>query len=370
MNLLRFKAQQRTGAVDYCSKNSWIAMHVGCVAHRWDSSCLFFHNRFSGYVEMVRYIFTPQNAAHSTRLIHLISSVIFLLLFFQAFVLPQAHARINDQPEDKPAAAIPTLPPAYGTVIYSYNENSPKKLYIIGISHRNSCSRLNGNDTAKTQAEVYRIGEWLNQNSKLDLLLPEGFFSTPETSKDFTAVKKGTSLDSDILEKMLADDSLYVNAEMLLMKQLQMQAGQVEDRWLYDAVLNRMVELDNHAGDPATIQSLRAEIDYLQERRTAAILQKIPETIECSCQDGNSQGKNALFTIGLKHINTIISYIEKNKIHIQSPASPLLGVKHDYVADLNLIKEGFGIIIIIPNTLVQNREVLTKTIAGVFPTLD
>jgi hypothetical protein len=319
---------------------------------------------------MVKNIFTPQNFAHDTRLTYLISFVIFFLSFFQACVLTEAHAKLNDQPEHKPTVAISTLPPAYGTVIYRYNENSPKKLYIIGISHRNSCSRLNGSDTAKAQAEVYRIGEWLNQNSKIDLLLPEGFFSTPKTGEDFSVVKKDTSLEKDILEKKLADDSRYINAEMLLIEQFQMQAGQVEDRLLYDAVLNRMVELDNHSGDPATIQSLRAEIDYLQERRTAAILQKIPETIECSCENGNAQGKNALFTIGLKHIDTIINYIEKNKIHIQCPASPLLGVKQDYVADLNLIKEGFGIIIIIPNTLVQNREVLTKTIAGVFPPHD
>jgi hypothetical protein len=308
----------------------------------------------------VRIIITPQNTVKPGRTLHhFFYTGFFFFLFFQIFVLTGVHAKLNDLPEHDPTAAIPRLPPAYGTVIYRYNENSPKKLYIVGISHRNSCSRLNGDNTAKTQAEVYRIGEWLKQNGKLDLLLPEGFFSTSKTGEEFHLIQQGSPLDGNILEKKLGDDSHFVNAEMLLIEQLKMQVGQVEDRWLYDAVLNRMVKLENHDSDPATIQSLRAEIDYLQERRTAAILQKIPAVIENSCRNGNVKDENALFTIGLKHIGTIISYLEKNKIHIQSPPFPS-DVKDDYVADLNLLKEGFGIIIIIPDTLVQDQETLTK----------
>jgi hypothetical protein len=319
---------------------------------------------------MVKFIFTPQNDIGSGRgLNRLFYSGVFFLLFFHVFALTGAHAKFNDLPEHEPTASTPSLPPAYGTVIYRYNENSPKKLYIVGISHRDSCSRLNGGDTAKTQAEVYRIGEWLNQNGKLDLLLPEGFFSASKAGEEFHLVQQGPPLDGNILEKKLADDSHFVNAEMLLIEQFQMRASQVEDRRLYEAVLNRMVELENNAGDPAAILSLKAEIVYLQERRTAAILQKIPAVIESSCHNGNIKGENTLFTIGLNHIPTIISYLNKSKIHIQSPPFSS-DVKHDYVDDLNLLKEGFGIIIIIPNTLLQDREVLADRIAEVFPTSD
>jgi hypothetical protein len=316
----------------------------------------------------VKIIITPRNTSQSGWILnHFFSSAFFFLLFFQVFMLTGAYAKLNNLSEYEPTAPIPSLPLTYGTVIYRYNENSPKKLYIVGISHRDSCSRLNGDNTAKTQAEVYRIGEWLNQNGKLDLLLPEGFFSTSKTGEDFHLVQQGSPLGGNMLEKKLGDDSHFVNAEMLLIEQLKMRAGQVEDRWLYDAVINRMVELENHGGNPAIIQSLREEIDYLQERRTAAILQKIPTVIENSCRNSNVKSENALFTIGLKHIGTIISYLEKNKIHIQSPPFPS-DMKDDYVADLNLLKEGFGIIIIIPNTLVQDQETMTKKLQE-FPPL-
>jgi hypothetical protein len=291
---------------------------------------------------------------------HLIYPSIFFLFFFLYSPLSQADAECNKLPENETAINVPLLPSVYGKVIYSYNENSPKKLYIIGINHRDSQSRLNGNRTARTQAEVYRIGEWLNRNGKLDVLLPEGFFSAKNPVPEPRPVPQGVTLDNKLLEQKLADDSCFVNAEMLLMEHFQTPACQVEDRQLYNAVLNTVVKLKAKADDPAACQSLIAEIDYLQERRTAAILQKIPEVIEEKFLDGSIKNENALLTIGLNHIHTIINYLEQKSIHIKPPSSNSL-TKDDDITDLKLLKEGFGVIIIIPNALIQDQAILKMT---------
>ena len=58
-----------------------------------------------------------------------------------------------------PSMAAPLNPPAqYGEVIYQTNEKSPNQLYIIGTSHRDSLTCLNGSLTPRVQAEVYKIG--------------------------------------------------------------------------------------------------------------------------------------------------------------------------------------------------------------------
>jgi hypothetical protein len=219
---------------------------------------------------------------------------------------------------------------------------------------------LNGSNTAKTQVEVYRIGEWLTRNRQIDLLLPEGFFSPSNAIDDLHLVRKNIPTNNSIIENKLADDSHFVNAEILLMEHLQMPACQVEDRGLYDAVLNRVIKLKDEANDPAGCLSLRTEIEYLQEKRTAAILQKIPAVIDKNFHNGNISSENALFTIGLNHIDTIIKYIEQKAISIQPPSSNS-PMQDDYVADLALLKEGFGIIIIIPYTLVNDQEALKDT---------
>jgi hypothetical protein len=318
----------------------------------------FIHNQPCGVAGMQRFISAPQYTGKPNRLFnHPVFFSVFFLFFFLFFPLPRADANFDNLPECETATNAPLLPSAYGKVIYRYNENSPKKLYIIGINHRDSQSRLNGNKTAKTQAEVYRIGEWLNLNSKLAVLLPEGFFSTTNAVADLHPVRQSASLDNSLLEQKLTDDSCFVNAEMLLMEHFQTPACQVEDRQLYDAVLNTAVKLKAKADDPVACQSLRAEIDSLQEKRTAAILQKIPEVIEEKFLNGSIKSENALFTIGLNHIGTIINYLEQKTIHIQPPSSNPL-TKDDDVADLKLLKEGFGIIIIIPNTLVQDQTIM------------
>jgi hypothetical protein len=306
-------------------------------------------------------VFAGSNPARSFSIaLRLFVAGIFFLLISQSLLPHRAHAESDALQDGTPAAGAPSLPPAYGKIIYSYNENSPRKLYIIGISHRDSKNCLNGSNTAKTQLEVYRIGEWLKQNRQLDILLPEGFFAASETTNNSRAARENSSLDNNALENQLADNSRYVNAEMLLMERFQIPASQIEDRHLYDAVLNRMLKLEDSAADHDSCLVLQAEISYLQEKRTAAILQKIPSAIEEKLRNGDIHRENAMFTIGLNHIGTIIDYLEKNKIQIQPPSSSSATQK-EYTADLNLLKEGFGIIVIIPNTLVHDQEALKTT---------
>ncbi len=307
----------------------------------------------------------PRYRSESNRILrHLVCSGISFLLFFQFFSLPRADATCNTPSEHAPAAEIGSLPPAYGKVIYSYNETSPKKLYIIGIDHRDSVSRLNGSNTAKVQADVYRIGEWLNRYRHLDLLLPEGFFGASKTFSEVRPARQNAPLDNGMLEQTLTNDTHYVNAEMLLMEQYRMPACQVEDRHLYDAVLHRIVRLEDNADNPSSCRLLRTEINYLQERRTAAILQKIPEAIKERTLTSGIKCENALFTIGLDHINTIIRFLKQREIHIQSTPS-MSEAKDDYVADLKLLKEGFGIIIIIPKALAYESQERIK-LSGIF----
>ena len=92
-------------------------------------------------------------------------------LFALAAILPLLYCSSSRAGTD-----LAGLPPQYGEVIYCCNEKSVNQLFIIGMSHRDSISRLNGLNTSRVQAEVYKLGEWLIQNRGLELLLPEGFF--------------------------------------------------------------------------------------------------------------------------------------------------------------------------------------------------
>jgi hypothetical protein len=132
---------------------------------------------------------------------------------------------------------------------------------------------------------------------------------------------------------------------------------QVEDKNFYRAVgscIQRLVNSGNNACDYLRVKS---ELDYLQERRTAAMLQRIPEIVDAEFQRGNIRAKKAIFTIGLSHLPSIIKYMDENLIRIYSPLlSP--NKNEDYVALPNLRKENFGVSILIPKTLAGDQKIL------------
>lgn len=254
------------------------------------------------------------------------------------------------------------LPVEYGRVIHQYNVRSPNQLFIIGMSHRSTLTRQNGDHTAKVQAEVYKIGEWLIHREGLELLLPEGFFqkNPPKIEKiQLGAEKKSNCPDLDLqaLERMLSPTETFVNAEMLLKKYHLVKVKQVEVESFYHHVNQNLQKLVQNGGDTCDYLSIKSELDYLQARRTAAMLQKIPEIVDGEFYLGNINSKKAIFTIGMSHLPRIIRYLDENRIRIFSPL-PANDKSKDYFSDLNLKRDNFGVFIILPKTLLDNPKVL------------
>ena len=276
-----------------------------------------------------------------------LSLLIILLLSAVLYLTALAHP-VAASPD--PRSGFSSLPLKYGRVIYRVNENSPKQLYIIGISHRSAETGQNGSNTIKTQADIFRIGEWLKQNRELQLLLPEGYFTASKNYCPPTVLGLPAGLvDNTLLEKKLADESRFVNAEMLLKENCQMHVSQVEDRDLYDAVYGSLLSLQS-TGPSQSPQERLARLQYLQELRAAELLQKIPEIIDSELNGGHIKSRSAMFTIGLNHIQDFVRYLQGNEINIENLQS-----------EVNLLKIGYGVTIIIPRTLADDRKLLQLT---------
>lgn len=258
-------------------------------------------------------------------------------------------------------ADLPVLPADYGTILYQYNPDSQKQLYIVGISHRDPLDERScgGATVVQTQAEVYRIGEWLHSNENLELLLPEGFFRDGEhRAHEVQLVSGGTAapLDTMALVQRLSDESGFVNAEMLLLENDVLSARQVEDRWLYEEVRSGYRKLMHSRGRSGDLVALQSELRYLQALRTAAMLQNIPDVIESEFDRGTIRRKTALFTIGLEHISGIIRFLEDSRISIDAPTGRP-GVREH---EMNLVNRSFGVTIILPRTLADDPDVLQR----------
>ena len=286
---------------------------------------------------------------------------LFLFLLISADALAQS---VPSSPQSGQPRA--TLPAQYGEVIFRYNENSPKQVFVIGMTHRDTLTRGNASQTSRVQAEVYKIGDWLIHNGGLQLLLPEGFFKTKTTEVRNVNERIKTGLenknacldlaDFKTLQAKLADDQIFVNAEMLLKESHPMRLQQVEDWALYESVSRSLLKLASSDKNSCDV-SLVPELDYLQEKRLAAMLQRIPEVVGDEFQHKEIKEKKAIFTIGVMHVHTIMKYLIDKKIAIHSPSSDSKRGQ-DYAAELNLSKENFGVSIIIPRTLADNQEIL------------
>jgi hypothetical protein len=285
--------------------------------------------------------------------VYITKKLLFLFLTFFFFFLLTSHSNAETNLK---------IPVEYGKVVYRLNEKSLNQIYIIGIGHRDSLSRLNGNNTPRVQAEIYRIGDWLIHNQGCGLLLPEGFFKSKTTKMDkenVNAVVEGesgcTSLEPKVLEERLSDNKIYVNAEMLLKENHPLRLQQIEDKDLYDAVRIDIFKLISCRG--SDYSSLKSELDYLQEKRTAAMLQKIPKIVNDEFQQGNIKNRKAIFTIGMSHLYKIITYLNENRIKIYAPPMVSKG-DENYIAELNLQKENFGVSVIIPKTLFEDQKIM------------
>ncbi len=279
---------------------------------------------------------------------------LFLILIVLPFFLgiPPSSAETNLK-----------VPSQYGEVIYRFNAESPNQVFIIGLSHRDSLTCVNGDITSRVQAEVFEIADWLIHNQGLELLLPEGFFKSTSAKiekKNIGAAERENSYvphDMKALEKRLSDNKVYVNAEMLLKETHSIRLRQVEDKPLYDAVRANILKLASSQGPACDYSLVNSELEYLQERRTAAMLQKIPEIVNDEFQQGGIRSRKAVFTVGLYHVHEIIRFLNENKIIIHAPKPASIGIK-DYTAELNLGKEKFGITVILPSLLTKDQKIL------------
>jgi hypothetical protein len=99
---------------------------------------------------------------------------------------------------------------------------------------------------------------------------------------------------------------------------------------------------------------MEAKLDELQ------YLQEIPSAIEAKLRAGTIPNRSAMLTIGLNHIKVIIRYLEKNTIMITPPENGNDRME-SYTAELDLLRQGYGITVIIPRTLTDDRQLLQAT---------
>lgn len=257
-------------------------------------------------------------------------------------------------------SAYLSLPEQYGSIIYRVNEQASGQLFIVGISHRDAENQVNHHNTPKVQLEIFRIGEWLHRNLDMELLLPEGYFSGEPGGSCCKEHGRAAKMDPDLLYARLADDARFVNAEMLLTEQFVMHTAQVEDRPLYNAVCTCLGELTKKSCAPMHMTAKLDELQYLQGMRTARMLQKIPAAIEAKLNEGTIRKPSAMMTIGLNHIQDIIRFLEQNTVTITPPDQGSDQLE-SYSAEIDLLRKGYGITVIIPRTLADDRPLLQAT---------
>lgn len=250
----------------------------------------------------------------------------------------------------KVVSASTALPDSLGTIVYQKNPDHPLQVFIIGNSHRSSASGANGVNTVSAQFQTYRIAEWLIRQHQVELLLPEGFFGQQERTRSDAATVR---LDDLTLEETLSDASIFVNADLLLHRNYGLALHQVEDRDLYRNARDFL-----HAGLQSGASQRAAfglELEYLQERRSAAILQQFPAVIDAAYRQGQIAHPRAILTIGLAHLDEIIKFLATGKAEVAAPPIGTSGFQ-DYSETLDLLAQQVGVTIIVPRALLANRE--------------
>jgi hypothetical protein len=143
---------------------------------------------------------------------------------------------------------------------------------------------------------------------------------------------------------------------MLLHQNYGVRLRQVEDRELYGSVKNFLCE--GLKSGTALSSSFGAELDYLQERRSATILQSIPGVIEAEQKEGSPEVAGAMLTIGLAHLDEIVQFLKDGEIRIpalKNSDSDCQG----FTSELELLKKEVGVTVIVPRVLIEQFETYT-----------
>lgn len=235
---------------------------------------------------------------------------------------------------------IVPFPQEYGKIVYRTDTGAPARIYIITNSHRSAFSGHNGNETLQSQVETYRIGEWLISQEQVDLLLPEGFFGSWEQKKVSTD-SPGTLADNKALQQRLTDTSTFVNAEILLHEVYGIGLEQVEDRSIYQRTREL---LHKRLNNNTLLTAADPEIEYLQQLRSTAILQKSIAVLKSTSYRG------AMLTIGFSHLDDIITCLESGEIRPANQSNHGEFMSASY-SDLPSSGIPLDISVIVPNAL-------------------
>lgn len=282
---------------------------------------------------------------------------LFILLFNFLLVLIGAAAQAAPENNNSLAWGVDVdFPQKFGEIVYQTNADASSQIYIIANGHRSAIRGVNAAHTVQAQVETFRIGEWLINQNRIELLLPEGFFGKmeePTTGGDTIS----NLLDGKVLQDALEDTSLFVNAELLLHQNYGIFLDQIEDRSLY--LYTREHLRSNLESEGRLSNVVKRDLVYLQKLRTASILQSVPAVIETAYQQGRISSPNAMLTIGLSHLDDIIHFLEVGEISIDA----LHTITRDFPAmesELELLKKQFGVTVIVPRTLVEQRHWISK----------
>lgn len=261
-------------------------------------------------------------------------------------------------------AGSSACPPEYGKILYECNPTQEKQLFIIGMGHRDALTGANGRRTAKIQAEVYKLGEWIIRQERVELVLPEGFFQNSGAQKtpspappDSEKKKPSESLDLKTLEAKLAGKTAFINAEILLKRNYPIVLRQVEDKKCYEEVGALIGKLSNGGCALDEYARIKAELDYLQDRRTALMLQKIPKIIAKEYEEGRIKSRKAIFTIGLSHIPAILKFLSEGGIRL-FPSISFSGPQKNSFQELALQQQKFRVSVLIPKSLSEQPSFL------------
>ncbi len=289
----------------------------------------------------------PRSAPECILLKVLLALSLLVAIVSSAFCLGSAPQSASDQ----------GLPNEYGRVIYQKNQDATNQIFIIGQSHRSGVNGENGQHTVQAQMEIYRIGEWLIRQKKVELLLPEGFFQkgvvqTYAQGRPYANYAPAT-LDSESLRSQLQDTSRFVSADTLLSAQYPIRLGQVEDEELYQTVSHLMRKIGNRNED--LNRAFFEELNDYQRKRTTIMLQNIPFAVESEFQRGDIENKHAIFTIGIAHIADILEFFHAKTRKIAGNDGLLSSPAFD------LLEEGYGVTVILPKSLAEDGKVLRLT---------
>ena len=258
------------------------------------------------------------------------------------------------------------LPKNFGEVVYQQHRDRgdrDNRIYIIAQSHRSAISGEENDGCQEVQAEIYRIGEWLIANEKVDSLLPEGYFSDPSSDSGLKPIRtrgelrQFEKLDDVKLAALLSNKTSFVNADRLLYDTYDLALHQIEDRKLFFTVVDQLRTLLSNSpwqqNDPTTLPSLL----YHQKKRSAVILENIPGALtDKNSEDGNPvRIHRAMLTIGLSHVDTMIDFLKNGKAQILPPPGMEDRIK-EYTCELNSVTESYAVFFIIPRALKGSRE--------------